>query len=214
MDDLTIRLHILEASGRLTPFVKVIEKKANEAIGKIVRRIPLNDLDIIFNDNPKSTIPELGIGGYCGDANTVFIYLNPEFKNFNKTINEEIERTLTHESHHCLRLRTVGYGETLFEALISEGLADHFDIEVTKKEPSLWDVALTDNQIEKMKEKARKEYASKDYNHNDWFFGSKKKGVPKWTAYTLGYRLVDKYLKNNPGKKPSRLYAVNADVFK
>ena len=51
--------------------------------------------------------------------------------------------------HHCARWGTVGYGETLLEAMISEGLAEHFDIEVNKTKPTMWATALDKKNLEK-----------------------------------------------------------------
>ncbi len=129
------------------------------------------------------------------------------------TIDDNLERTLIHELNHAARWQTVGYGDTLLEAMISEGLADHFEKEITNKNPNPWSVALGKSQIKQMMERAENEYNNKNYNHNEWFFGSKEKGIPKWTGYTLGYNLVAEYLKKNPDKKPSQLHALRAEEF-
>ncbi|MBU3958149.1 MAG: DUF2268 domain-containing protein [Nanoarchaeota archaeon] len=64
-----------------------------------------------------------------------------------------------------------------------------------------------------MKKKAQKEFNNKNYNHKEWFFGSKVRKIPKWAGYTIGFNLVGEYLKNNPDKKPSRLFAAKAEEF-
>lgn len=98
----------------------------------------------------------------------------------------------------------------MFEALVTEGLADHFEIEVTGKNPQPWDTALTGKQVEKYLDLAQRELDHKNYNHHAWFYGSKEKHIPRWTGYSLGFRIVGEYLKKNPDRKPSRLYGVNA----
>lgn len=214
MNRRNISLFILNASGRLSPYVKDIERVFNDSIDKISNRIVISNIDIIVRDNPQHAISELGVGGWTIDYNFVSISLVPKFPNFlDKVINNNLEGTFAHELNHAARWQTVGYGTTLFEALISEGLADHFEIEITSKKPSLWDTALSKKQIEIFSEKARKEYHDKKFNHDEWFFGSKEKGIPRWTGYSLGYNLVAEYLKNNPDKKPSQLYNLKAEEF-
>ena len=187
-----------------------IEKNAYLAVRKIESKIPVEGVDIVFYHNPAGVIPELGIGGHSANANTIFISLDPKFKNFRQTIDFQIERILAHELHHCLRWRKVGYGKTLLEALITEGLADHFEIEVTGKSTQPWDRALDDKQIEKYLDLAKPEFNHKNYDRHAWFFGSQTRRLPRWTGYTLGFHLVGKYLKNNPSKRPSDLYATAA----
>ena len=123
--------------------------------------------------------------------------------------------TLAHECHHAARWQTVGYGETLFEGIISEGLADHFAQEITeRKDLHLWDRALKSKQIKEWLTKAKKEFDNKKYSQYDWFFGSKERGIPKWTAYSLGFYLVDNYLKKHLDMKASTLYKTKAGEFK
>lgn len=214
MNKRNISLYILKASGRLDIFSEQIEEKFWNTVKKVANKIPISDIDIVICDNPMLAIPELGIGGHTHSPEFVVISLDPKFPNFSdKTIKRELKRTIAHELNHVARWKTVGYGETLLEALISEGLADHFDIEITNESPEPWDRALNANELKTVLEKAKKEYQNKKYNHEEWFFGSKEKGIPKWTGYTIGYSLVSKYLKNNLHKKPSQLYNVKAEEF-
>lgn len=207
-----INIHI--TSGSLDQYKDKIHQKTLETIVKVRRAVPLKEkLEIIFYCNPERTISEIGIGGYSVDANIILVALNPKFKEFNATLDEQLERTLVHELHHCLRWQNPGYGMTLLEALVTEGLADHFDIEVNGKAPQIWDVALTQEQIEAFQKKAIKEYHDFNYNHEEWFFGSESMKIPKWAGYTLGFQLVGKYLKKHPNKKPSQLYNVKAEEF-
>lgn len=212
---MTVNIFVLTANGRLGKYKDRILKVAKESVKLIGKKIPLPDVDIVFYDNPKSKyiIPHLGLGGYAHNAHLVVMPLNPDFKRFGRVINEEIERTLAHELHHCARMKTVGYGGTFLDAIISEGLADHFGLEITNKKPQKWDTALTAKQFIIMKKRALKEFNNKKYNHWDWFIGSKEKHIPKWTGYTLGFELVKEYLKNNPDKRPSQLFAVKAEEF-
>lgn len=215
MSKSNIKLHILNASGKLSPYIKEIQNIFDEAVVKITNNIPVSNVDIAIVDNPFSTIPEIGIGGHAMTANYVVISLDHEFNNFKKTLESELTDTLAHELSHAVRWQKIEYPyNNLLEALITEGLADHFANQITKREDlHLWDKVLTSGQVSKLLKKAKEEYFNKNYNHYEWFFGSKEKGIPRWTGYTLGYSLVAEYLKKNPDKKPSQLYSLKAEDF-
>jgi len=206
-------MHLLNASGSLMPFKKDIESITKISVKKIVNVIPVSDVDIVLYEDPQSAISHLGIGGYTPNAHLVFIPFDTRHKHLRNSIRERLEGTIAHELHHALRKRILGYGDTLLEAMISEGLADHFDIEITNKEPDQWDTALTDKQMTAFHKKAKKEYFNKKYDRSAWFFGSKGKGIPKWAGYTLGFNIVSAYLKKHPDKKPSQLYRTRAEEF-
>lgn len=205
--------HILNASGKLTSHIKIIEFNFNKAIKKVTERLPISNVDVIIAENPVGAIPKLGIGGRSLNANLVFISIDSNFPNLTKSLNDGLERTLAHELHHCIRWSNVGYGDTLLEALISEGLADHFDIEVNNKNPEPWSIALSEEKTKELLEKAKPEFNNKKYNHQAWFFGRGVTDIPKWTGYSLGFYLVGEYLKKNADKKPSQLYATKAEEF-
>ncbi|MDP3987732.1 MAG: DUF2268 domain-containing putative Zn-dependent protease [Candidatus Levybacteria bacterium] len=207
--------YILLGSGRLILYQVQIKKQFNELITEVKKQLPLENVDVVIYDNPEGAIPEVGVGGYTPNTHLIFISLDPQFPSFQQTINKELKRTIAHELHHAIRWRDPGYGETLFEALITEGLADHFDMEINNiNNPEPWDTALNEEQLAEVTTKAQKEFDNKDYNHNEWFFGSKEKGIPRWAGYTLGFKLVEGYLKRNPDKKPSQLYNAQAEDFK
>lgn len=210
---MNIQLHILSASGTLNPFIEDIEKNFNEGITKITTKIPARDVDVIFYDNPEGALEIDGIGGYTPNSHQIFISLNPNFKNLKETINIELKRTLAHELHHTLRWKKPGYGKTLLDALVTEGLADHFDIEVFGEKPQPWSVAFTLEELDKIRTKAEKEFNNKDYNHFAWFYGNEELGIPEWAGYSLGFQIIKDYLKRNPDKKPSQLYSAGTSEF-
>ena len=109
---------------------------------------------------------------------------------------------LVHELHHCLRWRGPGTGQTLlFEALISEGLADHFAMELLgAKHP--WSNAFPRDETAKFLALAQPEFDSTTYNHPRWFFGGDHT-LPWWTGYTLGFRLWKPIKSNTQAKRPS-----------
>ncbi len=208
-----VNLHLLNASGSLDQFGENIGNTFPKALGEISKKLDFSNIDIVVYDNPLETIPGRGIGGHALNANLIFVPLDPKFPGLSKSIGDAFSRTLAHEIHHCMRWRGPGYGNTLFEALITEGLGDKFDLEVYGGDPYPWDLALDKNQAADLLGRAKLEFNDKEYDHNAWFFGSKSKNIPRWTAYSLGFKIVSDYLQRNPDKKPSNLYNTDAKEF-
>ncbi len=202
----------MRASGRLEPFIKSIQEAFDEAIKEVAAKLQLSRVDIVVADLPASAIPETGVGGYAPNAHLLYIYINPESPGLAERLRVEIKSTLAHELHHCARWAAVGYGTTLLEAMISEGLADHFDLEVNGGTPRPWSTALQPVQLQSLLARAREEFPSANYSHDDWFFGSEKEQIPHWTGYSLGYFLVDSYIKSS-GKTASSLVAASANMI-
>jgi|SRR3989344_6402708 len=208
-----INLYLLHASGLLDPLTDLIRAEFTNGMDKILEKLPVSDVDVCIYDSRRGVIPEIGIGGSARNAHLVFIKINPEFPDIEKSVAKRLKRTLAHELHHCMRWRNPGYGKTLLEELVTEGLACHFELEVDGGEPEQYCKALSDEDLTKFMKKAKNKFPSVDFSHGDWFFGSKEKGIPRWTGYSLGFKLVSDYLKMNPDKKASKLYATEAGEF-
>lgn len=202
---MSIHIHLLTGSKRLIPYSRKIKDAIKHNVILLKRFLPLNKIDIVVIDSPENTIPHLGISGYGPNGHTLYIYLDPTHKRFAQALEEPLLRTMAHELHHVMRWRTVGYGKSLLDALVSEGLADHFEQEVTKGPPEKWDKALSKEDAARLLRLAKKEFDRTDYDHASWFFGNADRSIPKWTGYSLGYALVKEYLKTHPDKKPSIL---------
>jgi uncharacterized protein YjaZ len=211
---MSINIHTLSGSKELKPFVMALKSVTKSVEILIKKLIPLNDIDVVFYVNPEATIKETGIGGYTPVANTVFISLDSKHPKFREGIKKELPYQLAHEINHAIRFRTPILKETLFEAMISEGLADHFAMEVTgRKNPPAWSTALTAKHKKELLKKASKEWNNSTYDHNAWFYGSIVKKIPRWTAYTLGYDLVTAYLQKHPKILASKIISAKSSVF-
>ncbi len=210
-----INIHILSASRDIRPFSEELKSTAEATVASVEKLLPIKDVDIVVYDNPKATIDEIGgIGGFSPNANLIFISINPRHPDFKRAIKEEFAFTLAHELHHTIRWQKQVEGDTLLEAMIFEGLADHFAIEATgRSKPSPWSYALTTEQKKKCLAKAREEWKQTTYDNDLWFFGSKPEIVPRWAGYTLGYDLVATYLRDHPEANASTLATADASLF-
>jgi len=180
-----INKYISNASNEFGPVIlRKIEAGFKEALPIIRNKLDADKIDIIFVNAPMDVIPEIGIGGYSPGPYNIYVSLDPKFTTF--TV-EDMVSTILHETHHCMRWRNPGYGLSLGEAMISEGLATLFEEEYSGKTPIYAQVKIKQEEIDK----AKKNLNNKKYNHSDWFFGSKD--TQRWFAYTYGYKMSKTY---------------------
>jgi uncharacterized protein YjaZ len=208
-----VAIHVLTKSGRLTPFRKSIIKVVHKSVALTKREIPVRKIDILVYDNPRGTIPETGEGGWTENSYLIFISLNPTFKRFDWTINTMLPRVIAHELHHAARWAIQKRDGTLLEALVSEGLATHFEEQITHGSAALWAKAVKGKMLIELTKRAVSEYTSSTYNHRRWFFGKGDPTIPRWTGYSIGYRLVSNYLRAHPKQTAATLLNKPAKSF-
>lgn len=204
----------IQKSKQVLKYQEELREVALSAFNKVSALLPIEGVKIYIRHDPTSVIPELGVGGYSPDGDEIYVAVDASHPKFESFVIPNIYRTLLHEMHHTARWRGPGYGETLLEALVTEGLADHFELEITNNSPQPWDEALSAEQERALFDRAIEELNNNKYSHEDWFYGSEKRKIPRWTGYTLGFNIVGEYLRKNPDKKPSGLYSCDArDIY-
>ncbi len=189
-----------------------IELVTKETVALVNSKMSTENITIRVRTAPSRTIPEIGIGGFNPNENEVIMSLDPNFSNFSQSIAIEFGPLLAHEIHHAKRRRSVGYGNTLLEAIITEGLADSFSVELFGIDPPLWSNALSESELELWLNNAQDSWNNSNYNHAAWFFGSTP-NIPRWAGYSIGFKLVQDYLAKNPTKRPSNLHNEEANSF-
>lgn len=203
-----MNFYILRSSGRFEPYLKHLEQTIDLSIKKTAGQLVLHSIDIVVYDNPAKVIPGFGFGGRTDNSHTIRISLDPGFPDFDNVINEDVPRSISHELHHSARWNAMGYGTTLLEALISEGLATHFEHDLWGGKLYPWATAVGGVQLKKLAQLAKKEYLAASYDHLKWFFG--KGDLPRWAGYALGFDLVAKYLAKHPDESAASLVATPA----
>ena len=196
----SINYYIANSTGELDTFVDLIAKSIATVLPAVEKELSAEQIDIIFVSAAALAIPEYGIGGNSPGPNHVYVSFDP---NSDKITQDGLKETLFHEIHHCMRWRNPGYGETLGEAMISEGLACLYEEEHSSKAPIYAKVALNVDQIAK----ANKLIDSKGYTHSDWFFGSNS--IDRWFGYSYGYKLCKDYSEKT-NKSAAELVSISA----
>lgn len=195
--------YVSNSTGELDKLRDLIEQSIKEIVPIVEKELDANQIDIIFLSAPNLAIPEYGIGGNAPGSNHLYVSFDP---GSDRITLDGLNETLLHEIHHCMRYRNPGYGESLGETMISEGLACLYEEEYSKKIPIYAKTKLKNNQIIK----ANKLINSKTIDHDEWFFGTKD--IDKWFGYTYGYGLAKAYSKKT-GKKASELVHTDSKLF-
>lgn len=156
--------------------------------------LPLPSLDIAVERGLGEVIPEIGTAAHVQSPTSVWLTLDPDNPNFEASLRTgDVRRTIVHEVHHCLRMAGPGYGATLGEALVSEGLAGQFVSHLFGTPPEPWESAVSDAELAANRPDPAA-LAGTDHDHGAWFYGCGGR-YPRWLGYTLGYRIVGNWLE-------------------
>lgn len=204
---------IFEHQGLTNDLRSIIETEVSTGISLINNLMEIDDIQIRIVDNSNIIPVGFGIGGYNPNEQEVIIAVNTNFNNLDSCLEQSFIPLLAHEIHHAKRRRSVGYGNTLLQAVVSEGLADHFSIEVTGVAPPPWSVALSGSDLQEWLDTASSTWDDSPYNHEAWFLGTDP-NIPRWAGYSIGFEIVKNYLIENPDRLPSTLHNEPAESFR
>jgi uncharacterized protein YjaZ len=129
-----------------------------------------------------------------------------------KSLRVWLPREIAHELDHTARIQVgPGYGSTLLDELVTEGMADAFSLQSSFETPRIpWDHALTKAQERTVWARARR-HLGQNVDHAEWFFGSGD--LPRWTGYTIGFDIVSSYLRMHPGTTAADLVTMDAETI-
>ena len=164
------------------------------------------DVELRVSDEPRENlILEDGVGGRTITSSLIEFVINEKVATENS-----IFEMVSHELCHAARW---GYNaewmNTLFDGIISEGIATYFEWEIMKErgEKTFFITTITersDDENEKILESLKEQLDSKEYDYNTIFFNGNDE-LPRWAGYSLGYYFVKKYL-DKTGKSIEEAY--------
>ncbi len=204
-------VHYLNARAALDPVLPQINRTLIVTEERLAAVVPLPRLDVVIQSTPGHSIPQLGHVGHSPRPGVIMLSFDPNNAQMQRHLDAPLARTIAHEVHHALRWDAAGYGRTLGEALVSEGLAGQFVREVYGTGPEPWEAAIDDALLPTLAGAALREWADPEYNHARWFFGSGH--LPKWAGYSLGYAMVHLWLTGTQGTRASTAADTPADAF-
>jgi len=158
------------------------------------------DIDLLVTNRLYDIIiPEDGVGGRTRTSDFIEFAINE------KATENLISEMMAHELCHAARWgKNKEWINSLFDSMISEGIATYLEAEFVKdrKEKTVFIKTIlerTDNENEKILEKLRDQLDSNYYDYDTIFFNGNDE-LPRWSGYSLGYYLVKKYLEKNNKK--------------
>lgn len=176
-----------------------IDSVVTEALDHIAAILPgpATDIGIALGTQ---VIPELGVTGYTSPTNgKIYILVDPHSQTpYNQTLRVWLPAALSHEVHHSVRiLGGPGFGPTLGESLVTEGLATAFDSQAWPGLTEPWMNAISPAQEAVLWVRMKQALNTAGVAvYDQWFFGSP--GIPRWTGFTIGYHMVSDYLRRHP----------------
>jgi hypothetical protein len=186
-------LHWLTAAGDLESHRAAIVGEFEAAYRSLAGFVAPPRLDILVQRLAGETIPELGMVGHAYRDSLFAMTLDPDSPNFERSLHDgALRRQIIHEVHHCMRMAGAGYGWTLGEALVSEGLAGQFVGRLLGTDPEPWEQAVPSESLCGASV-APDALAAGDYDHAAWFHG--RGPYPRWFGYSLGYGMVGAWLE-------------------
>lgn len=179
-----------EAKSEIIDAIKEVEKYTFTKL-----KIDWN-IDLVVNNRMDFlVIPEDGVGGYTYASDFIVIFLDLK----TMTISH-LKEMLVHELGHAARWgKNDEWMNTLFDGMISEGIATYFGTEFAKNnsEKQFFTRAMlerSDEENERILNELRGNLDDKNYDYQTIFFTGNDK-LPRWSGYSLGYYLVKKYLE-------------------
>jgi uncharacterized protein YjaZ len=199
---MAIELHIGNATGEISNLIPLIKVSFSTAKKESLKLFDDIDVDIFVVNDTYGVIPEYGFGGYTPSSNTVYLYVDKKIKTLDVNL---LISLMLHELSHAARWAKVGYGDTLGGAMVSEGIACYIEEKYLGFIPIYANFDIEQGIVNT----AKKDLNSKNYNHNDWFYGSEL--IPRWAGYAMGYQMVKKYCDNI--KTDKNIVEIDADTI-
>ena len=197
-----INILLTEANGNLASSKEMIETAVKKAAAYMFPKLKVNwDIDLLVTNRLYGIIiPEDGVGGVTRASDFIEFSIDEERANENL-----ISEMLVHEICHAARWGKNGeWVDSLFDSIISEGIATHIEAEFVKnrKEKTVFIKTILERASDENRRLLEKLYNQLDSNRYDYdaiFFNGNNE-LPRWSGYSLGYYLVEKYLKKTDRK--------------
>ena len=203
-----INLFITEANGNLANKKALILNAVKKAEEYVFPKLKIDwDIDVVVTDRVyESIIPEDSVGGRTYASDFILISINED-----KITENILAETLAHELCHAARWgKNDEWMNTLFDGMISEGIATYFESEFVKdkSEKQLFlktVVERSDEENKKIHKELESQLKNERYDYQTIFFNGNDK-LPRWSGYSLGYLTVKKYLEKS-GKTIEEAFA-------
>lgn len=208
----SLRIVINDPAGAFSAHHPALRALIEDTTAVTASELAVGSVTFDVRADPPRTIPGYGIGGYTFGPATVEVVVDPAYPGLGTVLPQRIPPIVAHELHHAVRWRGAGPPRTLLEALVFEGLADRFAIELLGTPLQPWSQAFSESETDFYMDLARPEFDNAMFDHPGWFLGGDPR-LPRWTGYTLGFRLVASY-QARTGRSAADLVNTPAEAFR
>ena len=196
-------IHLLNARNDLTRVLPELRAAARDAVAKAGAHADLPRFDLIVRARD-GRVSERNASPVLSGPGLIDIVVDPQ-----RFDQPQAVRQIVRELHRVVRREAAPHGDSLGEALVSEGLAGHF---VTQVLGGRADPADLIQPAQGTARRAMTEWSRLGFDHGEWFLGRGK--LRRGTGGALGHRLVSDYLALHTGETPITLATVRADAFR
>ena len=187
---------LTEANGNLSSSKEMIVGAVKTTEEYVFHKLKIDwDIDLLVTNRLYDIIiPEDGVGGRTRTSDFIEFAINE------KATQNLISEMMAHELCHAARWgKNKECINSLFDGIISEGIATYLEAEFVKdrEEKTVFIKTIlerADNENKKILEKLRDQLDSNYYDYDTIFFNGDDE-LPRWSGYSLGYYLVKKYLE-------------------
>ncbi|MCL5016128.1 MAG: DUF2268 domain-containing protein, partial [Patescibacteria group bacterium] len=169
--------------------LKIIESTLKKCVNVLPPPKPINVF--VFRSFNRFILEKLyGSSGFAPMKNFLFLYIVPS-----SDLSAFLPMTVAHEYNHAVRFN---YAEwiNLSDSLISEGLAQKFAEHIAGGHELMARVLTEKRALDIFKKLTSKQLSSRGSEiYNKLFFEDKE--YPLWAGYSIGYHLVNLFLKAN-----------------
>lgn len=205
------RVVITDPAGAFAAHHQALRDLIEQTVTLAGAELPVGSVTFEVVADRVRAIPNYGIGGYTLGPSRIEIVVDPAYPDLGSALTERIPPVVAHELHHAVRWRGPGPYSTLLEALVFEGLADRFAIELLGTPLQPWSDAFPESDTARYLDLARPELDS-FFDFRRWFLDGDAQ-LPPWTGYTLGFRLVAAH-QQRTGRSAAELVNTPAEAFR
>lgn len=210
-----VNILLAEANGNLSTNRESIMNAVKTAEEYVFPKFKVNwDIDLLITNRLYDIIiPEDGVGGRARTSDFIEFAINENIATENL-----ISEMVAHELCHAARWgKNDEWINTLFDSMISEGIATYLEAEFVKDraERTVFIKTIlerTDGENKQILKELSDQLDSNYYDYDTIFFNGNDK-LPRWSGYSLGYYLVKRYLEKT-NKKIEDAFADKYAEFK
>ena len=199
-------------TGSLADLEPTIRTLIQDTFDQAAGALDVERLRFVVSADTARSIPGWGLGGYTLGPTEIDIVIDPSFPGLESVLASRLPTVVAHEIHHTVRWRSPGPYGTLLDALVFEGMADHFAVQLLGADIPPWSEVLSQDDIDRYLAQAGPQLDNAGFDFGAWFLGTRE--YPRWTGYSLGYFLVGDYLARHPQHTAASLVHEPPETFR